>query len=684
MMDLSKGTIEIGDPGPIPEGMPLFTNPLPGPIAFRIPERDRWAMNRDTRVKTIEDEIVRRHRLSRHLLRPENAVERQEFENRCRESPEFFFKNCIWTKDPERRLSLGLELPLIPYTCMLEPVPLKEGVIGGGWVRMWHEALCNTTPGTEVRLLHEKGRRLLMSITAMGFYVWAMRFVPGFYAWVSSDRDKAIDHGDDWDALLGKFRYMWGKCHEFYPWLYPALPKKGAATNKDLYVEFHEWREGGKPVAKEMWGNKINGYVPSDVAGRGGAARMGFIDEAAWIENLSDFLDSIEEMTPFLVLASTPPRGAEHPFALRAFGYLNYTITTTHWTMNPVFAEGIYWDPHGEVYGPYTEQWRSPYYVQARLNRPAHVIARNLDLDYRSTAGSRIFVGFNPATTVPGTDPKASNASLYDPSWRLEIWVDVGRRDPWACIWAMVSDATGEIRIVDYWMRSGVDIQWWIPMWLGWNPDSKAQWRTFPEYNPWAKEVPYVYGPEDLAFMRKWYYRFGARPLVGETTPFNNLRPRLLVMDMQARQRGPASPRTAEQIAMQYGMPVRCMTTSHNLEGAIDHANAVLSRVQISPDIADSKPNSGGVRYPSIRDVFLYWKWLDGTAREARPKPQHDIYSHGGTAFLYGIMTHPAKVQGEPLRRRYPVDKKPLSGYNATIIRSGDDDMTGIPVTDWN
>jgi hypothetical protein len=647
---------------------------LPPEIQKRIPERDRWALDPDSRKAAIEAEAARRLRLSRYLMRPENGAARMEFQTRCRD-PKFFFKNCLWTKDPERRLGCGLELPLIPYSYMLDFVPLKDGVMGGGWIEMWDAYTTARLRGEhleEVRLLHEKGRRLLMSIAVMGFGVHGIRFRDGFKMWVSSAKEDLIDKtGEDWDALLGKFRFMWRKCHEFYPWLFPALDKEGTTKNKLLRIEFPEWKIEGKDVAPGAVGNNVIGVMPNEVASRGGAELVGFIDEAGWVEDLDAFLDNIEESTPFLIMASTPPKNAEHPFGKRALGGIEgYKITTTHWTMNPVFSNGIYWDKDADHRGPYTEHWRSPYYVQRLKTRELHEVARNLDLDYRSTAGTRIFTSWQPSKQVGPNSPPSPGFDLYDPAFRLELWLDVGRRDPWAAIWVCISDVTGEIRIVDYWMRAGVTAEWWIPIIQGWNPLRIAEWKTAPSLGmqPWARAVEGHYGEEDRALMRFWYERFANNPMGRPTT---------IVIDAYARGHHGNAPHSVEEIFRAYGFDVYCQSTAHNMDSWIEHTNTVLRRVKVSGRIADRKPLSGGVRYPSINDSLIYWCWGDPTPRESRTaqKPLHDVYSHGCTALIYGSMRQPSKWEGRyspALGRSLPV--KPVRGARRAVVA---EDWTG-------
>ena len=193
-------------------------------------------------------------------------------------------------------------------------------------------------------------------------------------------------------------------------------------------------------------------------------------------------------------------------------------------------------------------------------------------------------------------------------------------------------------------MRSGVSVEWWIPIWLGWNPDNEANWKTYPDMRPWKQSVPWRYGPEDKALMRRWYKRFGARAEAGAHTPFNTLRPRRVVQDAAGRAHSPVALASVEEIVSGYGVQVLSSATAHNMDVWLEHANSVLTRTEMSPHIQDRQPFSGGVRYPSLKDSFLSWRWLPGTPREGKPKPEHSIHSHVCTAYLYGSMHLPQRI----------------------------------------
>lgn len=628
---------------------------LPKGLEPLIPVEDRYALGGVAEfAKAVEAEVASRATLSLWLKDPRAAEDREKFLLRCAQDPAFFLRNCVWTRDPEKRLlpgSAASVIPLIPFRYMLSPFPMPYGPIpeGGGWADLISQAL-RAQDGKEHRYLFLKSRRTLMSITAMSMMVWAMRFVPGFAGWVTSFEQDAIDHGEDWDSLLGKLRFIWDKVHEYYPWMLPPLPRWGTTPlNKQNYVEFPEWRTGRIEHAKECWGNKIRGVTASDLSARGGAALFGFADEAGWIEDLESFIESVEEMTPHLVLATTAPKESNNPITIRAQQGLSggYRVTVSHWTMHPLFARGVQWTPSAQDRGPWTRKWRNEYYEDRLRRYSEEAVSRNLDINLQGAGGARVFTSFREEIHAGSPDSSAPTFELYDPTWPLYIWYDIGRGDPWACLWVQVSDITGEVRIVDFWMKKDVTVEWWIPLWLGWNPRQMKFWKTAPERFPWAEKVPWGYNEEELAKMSLWHKRFGGHPEAGALVGHNTRRPTRVIGDFQGRQRTANHPSTVEDIIRAYGLSPESRPIAHHQERWIEHADACLSRTMIAGRIARVQPITGGVRYPSVVDCFLSWRRLeDSEKRVGAARPAHDIYSHAMTAYLYGCMALPSQVMG--------------------------------------
>lgn len=627
---------------------------LPDPIRRRCPLEDAWAIDPDVRYAAWEAAANKRKRLAERLLDPRNPKlkeERQTFVHRIGADPVAFFKNCAWSRDPEGPLERPRELPLIPY---------RYTVVK--WIDVWHKGLKKKRH----RAVHEKTRRNLLTITLMVFELWAWMFVPGYKSWVASHSDNAIDQLDEWDSLFGKLRYSMRKLREFFPWLLPYMPLS-TDTNKKAYLRYPEWIEKGVELNRNCWGNEILGLLPSEVAGRGGACGRGTVDEAAWVKDLASFYDSIESMTPHLYLPSTPPANMQHPFAVLAKSRSKaWLVNSAHWTHNPAKVQGIEWCKGDEwgYRGPWSEWWRNPWYVE-RLeeNRgQLHHVSRNEDLDYQATGAGKVFIGFQPSEQCGSPDRGDDSYDLYDPDWPLYVWYDVGMGDPWALIWAQVSDATGEIRIVDYYMCTDVTAEYFIPMVLGWNYDRRGEWVTAPERLPWTMRVPQSYSPEAQRIIRRWYGR---------------RKPKMLAGDIAGRARAASSPRTVEKIWRDYGIiDVRSGSPAHNLDAWIAHANSCLPNIRISGFLVGYRPE--GV-WPSIDETLVYWQRMESTEAGREAKPLHDDYSHPGSALVYGLKHLPQTRYAERHRQTRVRQVMPRIRGPATMGRAPARD----PSTGW-
>jgi hypothetical protein len=580
---------------------------LPRPIRRRCHRDDAWAIDAEIRYRHIAAVAQKRKALAERMLDPNSPTlfeDRANFKAAVAADPVKFFRNCIWTRDPEAPVHRPRELPLLPYRFQVE-----------NWIRPWHRGIYEDRQ----RAAHEKTRRNLFTITIAGFELWAFRFLPGYKSWIATYKEKMVDNLDEWDSLFAKLRYMYRKCRQFYPWLFPALPSN-SEHNKKMYLKFPRWEEGGEAIDEAMWGNEIIGCNPSDVSERGGACTRGVLDEAGWIADLDSFFDSIDDMTPHLIIGSTPPENAQHPFARIVKQAGGYEKNTAHWTHNPTRVAGIHWDEEADMRGPWSEKWRNPWYQQ-RLDEnrgKLYIVSRNQDLDYEAAAGGKVFLGFSPSNQMGGDHPTDDDWDLYDPDWPLYVWFDLGRGDPWAFIWVQVSDVTNEIRIVDYYMRDNVTADFFAPMLGGWNFDRRQDWITAPDRMPWRSAVPWRYAEEEERIIRRWYGRKSLRWMRG-------------AYDAHSRQSN--SLHTVASIFQAYGFDVMGSHPAHQMEKWIDHGNACLPYVRVSGFLKGYRPQD---QWPAIDEVFTYWSRMDSTEAGRAAKPKHDDYSHPGTAFIYG------------------------------------------------
>lgn len=619
--------------------------PSPGDlIRILVPEEDRWALTPESREAKLREEARKRELLSERLREPSAHELRNAIEAKCALDPIFFAKNFIWSQDPENRIGLGQELPFIPFQYLLKRRPAPPGFGDGrplgGWIGSWHQALLARK---RARLCHTKSRRARFSISTSIMNVWGLRFWSGWKALIGSDEDGAVDNAaGDWNSILGKIRYIWRMCNVMHPWLFPPLPDMSKTPfNKKDYIKFPQ--DVDRERFAPFMDNEIAGVLPSDVAKRGGAALATWIDEAAWVKKLNEFLETAGPMSTLLVLGSTPPEDTSHIFQKIAEGLLDWPTDAVHFLMDPVLLEGLRWDVGGEHRGPWTQHWRTNLYDQILREEESSSVARNYDINPQATAQAPVFLSFDPTTQVSSEDPTHADYDLYNPDLPLWLYADVGWGDPWAVWWVQTSDATGEINLVDFWMRAGVHAEWWVPLFLGWDPDeyrggepvikggALARWRNVPERMKWTEAVPQSYGEEDFEVMRYWR---------------NKVRPRGLIIDASGTQHHGASRWSVVERLQQYGnLNVIPVTMAHHMEDMISHANLVLRRARLSGRIAKRRPKSGGKTWVSPLNVLTNWKRLEATERGSPAKPTHDDHSHGGTALVYGLSQVPQTLE---------------------------------------
>jgi hypothetical protein len=387
-----------------------------------------------------------------------------------------------------------------------------------------------------------------------------------------------------------------------FPWMYPSLPALSKTpTNKQGYIKFPPLED---PRFAALLSNEVAGVLPSEISKRGGAALITWIDEAAWVKKLAEFLETAGPMTLILILGSTPPEDTSHVFQRIAEGALDWPSDAVHFLMDPVLLEGLRWDHGGEYRGQWTQQWRTNTYDQILREEDPHSVARNWDINPQSTAAAPVFLTWESVGQVSSEDELSSDFDLYNPDLPLWIYYDIGWGDPSACWWVQTSDQTGEVNLVDFWMRQGVHAEWWLPLWFGWDPDVTVggktlaggaipTWRNIPERLPWPDAVPQAYGVEDLAVMRYWH---------------NKVSPQGIILDASGKQHhGATRYSVVERLSLYKTAKIIPVSMAHHMEDMISHANMVLRRTRLSGRIAKRRPKSGGVSFVSALQVLTNW-----------------------------------------------------------------------------
>lgn len=609
-----------------------------------VPKKDAWGITPELRKEMLYRERERRFALyrllgpgvtpeGRHLRSEELLEKRRVFKEACAADPVFFIENCIWTKDPEGKLGVGGDLPLLVFQYARDL-----------WIEPWLEG--TMARGKKPRITHDKARRQILTTYRMGYEMWGFRFVPGRMSWVSTDKESKLDGWTDWDSLLGKFRNMWMTAQEAMPWLFPYLAPH-SECNRQKLIRFPDWVERGKKIDEEVWGNQLKGVLPNDP--RSGAATDGFADEAGWIDELKKLLDGAEAMTKSMTLGSTAPTDTGHLFwKRRELAGVRHNVAP--WWLNPTNLEGMHWsEPHhdGDVYpgesrGPWTKQWRSDRYNEEGRNCSSQELARNWDIDPMATAGARVFLSFNRERNCGQAEPKDPTWDLFDPKLETLVGCDPGRGDPWALIWAQIDPEGGWLNIVDYDMSADKTIHYFVPQLLGWPWERKAAWRTAPEALPWHEVVPWSYPRERIERIRRWNAR---RQLRGG-------KPKIMKLDFYGTQHYGNDLFSISERASAYGLYCEGTPSQYKVENFRDKANEVLLRTRISGFLVGFRPEGF---WPAIDECFQFWRRREhlDTSKAGKPaEPLHDQYSHTCTAFTFLTWDLPMLVPGRVGKNR--------------------------------
>lgn len=616
---------------------------LPPEIRLLIPKVDAWGLSRYTREERLKKEIHRRRRLSQLLANGididtkkqkwaprEITKKREAFKRACAADPIFEIENTLWTRDPEGRMGLGKQLPMILFDYQRK-----------FWIEPWTKDLDRM----HVRRIHKKDRRMRMTITRMAFEKWKFRYVPSSHSWVCTDKDSTLDSGEDWNSLFGKFRFFWKMARTYYPWLYPPLPSH-SDVNKAKYLRYPEKDyDTGRTLEEDrlVIGNEIYGDLPSDVAMRGGAAGEGFVDEAAWIEKLEKAVGSFDDMTPKISYVSSPGPNRKVYFERAASGeLLGFEINKVTWLMDPEKVAGIMWAtsemeewPYAGEYRGHSKLWRSPAYRDGAKGKTPEEMARNWDGDCSATAGGKVYRNYNPDVVCGSTDPEHPSYDLYDPNLELQVWVDVGRDDPWSFIWVQIDRKLGWVNIVDYWMKRDVTVHWWVPLLKGWPLRAKDKWVSAPEALPWNMVVKRWYTAPEEKIIDYWYKRRIQRHQGAKIA--------LMCGDFIGSAHGFTDLMSVGERVQHYQIPWQSHSVSHQMDALYEHADEVMLRTRISGRLVGIRPEG---LWPSIDDCFLFWRRGESSeSRHTPAKPLHDEYSHTGTAYLYGARYLPATIQ---------------------------------------
>lgn len=341
---------------------------------------------------------------------------RQKVENKVLDSPDmqslimsmcaddilFWFNTFVYTYNPR------LSIPHIPFTTYSYQ---DEYIL----------ALVHAIENGE-DFFTDKSRDMGVTWIVLAVFLWGWRF-HGWELRVGSRTKDYVDKGGDMNSLFEKMRYMLERLPE---WMLPHKFKNERGS------KFNSFCKLINPVNK----NAIIGEATSPHFGRGGRSKAIFYDEFAVWNCAEEAWKAGADTTNCRVVVSTPA-GRGNKFAdIKYDENLDINRFSLHWTLHPLKDE----------------KW----YNEECKRRTAEEIAQELDISYEASTSGRVYENFHE---VPlGDGPEFD----YDARMPLFCTWDFGEggQDPNSIMWLQQDLDTGNIRIIDNYSRSNLDINY--------------------------------------------------------------------------------------------------------------------------------------------------------------------------------------------------------------------------------
>ena len=347
------------------------------------------------------------------------------FMEACRRDVVFFVNTCCWTFNPQ----LQGDAKHMPFLLM----PRQEE-----FVRFMEQSYVD-----QENWGVDKSRKVGASWCAMARILWHWLYEPGYVALIGSYKEEFVDRSGDPDSLFWKIDYM-----------YSGLP----AWMKVLgYTGKQPLRTSCK-IENPVTGAIIGGAAGTRDFGRSGRASEAFLDELASWFYPREAWTAVGQTSPVVGMVSTPkgmnffgksmnPKTEDERGSMRRM--------RMHWKDDPRFNE--------EVMVPGSRKPRYPWYEKEcrRYNNDPTIIAQELDVSYKASAGKLVYPGIQTVRLAKLT---------YDHRLPLLVAWDFGVGDDTAIGWYQWDYVSSVYRMIDYYQSSGHAIDWYVPFVTGQMP----------------------------------------------------------------------------------------------------------------------------------------------------------------------------------------------------------------------
>lgn len=320
----------------------------------------------------------------------------------CNDDVLFFFNVFAWTFNPR------LDMPHLPFITY----PFQDETIV--------EIVNCIEEGMDVFI--EKSRDMGISWIVLTIFVWGWLFRGWDLRAASRIRDY-VDKGGDMNSLFEKMRYIIDRLPN---WMLPHGFENKRGTKFNSFCR----------LVNPVHNNTIVGESTNPNFARGGRSRAILYDEFAFWKCAEEAWTGGADTTNCRIIVSTP-NGKGNKFADIKFNdELKIKRIRLHWKLHPLKDD----------------KW----YEEECSRRTEQEIAAELDISYEASAANRVYESFN---NVPiGSNPEFD----YDPTLPLYVGWDFGHagKDPTAIIWAQLNPKNLELKVIDSYSKSNMDINY--------------------------------------------------------------------------------------------------------------------------------------------------------------------------------------------------------------------------------
>lgn len=399
----------------------------------------------------------------------------------------YWCDNFVWIQDPEADDSSKKNIPFLLWD-------YQE--------RAAEEIIRAIVYGYDLPI--EKSRKLGLSWLIIAIFVWGWHF-HGWDLLVGSQKAENVDTKGNIKTLLEKARYILARSPQ---WLIPQLEDKKHDKSMLLIHPTH-----GATLAGES--NNIN-------FGRSDRRKAILFDEfASWeLTDRAAWQSCGSTSKCRIPLSTANTRGTNCHF---------YTVVNNskkkgnkylrlHWTLNPIFAKGLYYDDLGNP--------RSPWYdAEVKRSSSMQEVHQELDIDYDASMGDKVFPMFS-------IDNNVKEGLEYDPQLPLYVSADFGL-DTTAFVWWQEDRSKGLYYIIDEYQNNGAGDGTSIYHFI--EVIQSKQYKTPIFYgDPHSGENrSLTSGSSNASILRRYGYIFKSQraPIVTRIAATRNIMDRILVSD---------------------------------------------------------------------------------------------------------------------------------------------------------